>query len=145
MTRHNPEPAAVRLRRRLEPNENGCLVWQGSVTTSGYGQLRGDDGRLVTAHRLAWVSEHGPIPDGLVLDHLCRTRLCCNVAHLEVVTQRENIVRGTGPSAANARRTHCNQGHSLVEGNLYALRSGRGTCRACALDRARRRRTGRQT
>lgn len=45
-------------------------------------------------HARAWIESNGPIQDGLVIDHLCRHRPCCNVAHMELVTPTENLRRG---------------------------------------------------
>jgi HNH endonuclease len=69
-----------------------CWPWLGA-STCGYGALR-RDGRFLYAHRVAWEFARGPIADGLTIDHLCRTRLCCNPAHMEPVTRAENARRG---------------------------------------------------
>lgn len=61
------------------------------------------------AHRYAYEQFIGPIPDGKVLDHLCRNRGCVNPYHTEPVTQLENMQRG-----AWKIRTHCKHGHLLV-------------------------------
>lgn len=90
-----------RLTERLSPEPNtGCHLWTGSTNSSGYGQLssggktvRGNP-RLVLVHRVAFELARGPVPEGLVLDHLCRCRTCCNPAHLEPVTPLENTRRG---------------------------------------------------
>ncbi|WP_414654556.1 HNH endonuclease signature motif containing protein [Intrasporangium sp.] len=76
----------------------------------------------------------GPIPEGLVLDHLCRNRACCNPAHLEPVTIRENILRGEP-----ANRTHCPHGHAYTPENTRIDNNMR-SCRTCIRERARRRR-----
>lgn len=73
--------------------ETGCWVWTGSRSGAGYGNFR--DGRTVrNAHRAMYERVHGPVPDGLSLDHLCRNTLCVNPEHLEAVTQTENMRRG---------------------------------------------------
>lgn len=77
---------------RLEPKED-CLVWTGSIKSDGYGATNYQN-KPITAHRLAYIYTYGEIPHGLVLDHLCRVRLCANPEHLEPVTNRENILRG---------------------------------------------------
>lgn len=71
-----------------------CWPWLGALTDDGYGRIRRDDGTKVGAHRLAWLLTHGEIAEGLVIDHLCRNRTCCNPAHLEPVTNQTNLRRG---------------------------------------------------
>lgn len=122
-----------------------CWGWQGSHQhQTGYAQLhvRLDDGRwsATVAHRVAWEIIHGPIPDGLVLDHLCRNRGCVNPGHLELVTDRVNILRGTGFSARHAVKTTCPAGHLYDEANTYIRKdskAGARQCRTCDADRHR--------
>lgn len=45
-------------------------------------------GKQRYAHVLMWEAEHGPVPEGLELDHLCRNRWCISPSHLEPVTRR---------------------------------------------------------
>lgn len=84
----------------------GCWLMTGGHNGLGYVQFQAGGVRRV-AHRVAFELERGPIPDGLVLDHLCREPRCVNPAHLEPVTQRENTMRGVGPTSANAGKTRC--------------------------------------
>jgi hypothetical protein len=72
----------------------------------------------------------GPIPLGKEPDHLCRVRRCCNPDHMELVTSRENVLRGVSPAANNARKTHCNRGHELT-GNNVRIYKNRRICLAC--------------
>ena len=114
-----------------------CWNWTASKWSNGYGMFWGEDQKLTPAHRFGYELAHGPIPEGLVIDHLCRNTLCVNPDHLEAVTERENILRGTGASAKHARATHCIHGHEFTPENTYVYPSGRRKCRACkrALDR----------
>jgi hypothetical protein len=54
-----------------------------------------------------------------------------NWDHLEAVTKRENVLRGVGATAVNARRTHCKNGHPFNVGNTYRAPGGGRHCRSC--------------
>lgn len=114
-------------------DDNGCHIWTGARTSWGYGQVR-IDGKVKYVHRVRYEEEVGPIPDGLVLDHyICDNGPggCCNPHHCRPATTRENTLRGVGPAAQNARKTHCMHGHELAGDNLYITKRGRRDCRAC--------------
>jgi hypothetical protein len=92
--------------------DGGCWAWTRPLRPNGYGEFT--VGREQhTAHRWAYLLFVGPIEDGLVVDHLCRNRACVNPDHLELVTNAENVLRGEGHSAENARKTTCLRGHDL--------------------------------
>jgi hypothetical protein len=117
-----------------------CWEWTGGHSSTGYGAW---GPRAQKAHRAVWELLVSPIPKGMTLDHLCRNRGCVNPDHLEVVTMRENVLRGVGPSAVNARKTHCVHGHPFDERNTGYQRKGRYKthatryCRACGRERWR--------
>ncbi len=115
-----------------------CWLWT-AATAHGYGRFF-FGGRLTPAHRVAYEMLVGPIPDGLHLDHLCRTPACVNPAHLEPVTQRENTLRGEAPPAIHAAVTHCPSGHPYDQANTYRDRNGWRQCRTCRTQHSRRRR-----
>jgi hypothetical protein len=120
--------------------DTGCWNWQGRTNGVGYGVLTRQR-KAIYAHRYFYEQRYGAIGEGLQLDHLCRNRLCCNPDHLQPVTARENVRRGVGPSAENARKTHCVHGHPLSGDNLYvAPKSGKRQCQTCRLEAGRRRR-----
>ena len=129
------------------PNE--CWMWIGRTVPSNegkseYGQCW-DGERTVYAHRFAYELLVGQIPEGLTLDHVkdrgCTSTLCVNPAHLEPVTRKVNILRGTGIGALNARKTTCLRGHPFDEENTFIYsfgpRAGARHCRICGRDRKR--------
>ena len=94
-----PKPPIVRFNNQTRPGQGGCIEWTGDVGNSGYGRFWIGPGKAdkALAHRWSYEYHVGPIPEGLVIDHLCRNKLCSNPAHLEPVTMAENWRRGTGP------------------------------------------------
>ncbi len=70
-----------------------CWTWQRLKTKDGYGRIW-NQGRSTLAHRLYFEREHGTVPDGYELDHLCRNRGCVNPQHLEIVCRAINLRRG---------------------------------------------------
>jgi hypothetical protein len=113
-----------------DPPLGPCWVWEGSIDHEGYGEIMvaGVDWR---AHRLAWTTFVGPIAEGLTIDHLCRNRLCVNPRHMELVPLGENVRRGNGVPAHNARKEKCGHGHPFTEKNTYITPQGDRGCRTC--------------
>lgn len=115
---------------------SGCWLWTGRISHKGYGHFSIGAGRRELqkqfgAHRLSYMLNVGPIPEGLCLDHLCRVRCCVNPDHLEPVTSRVNTLRGETLPAFNIAKTVCNSGHLLSGDNLIIRPGGNRDCRAC--------------
>lgn len=119
----------------VRKDKSGCWIWTGGKA-NGYGQFTALKRKQVKAHRFSYELLRGPIPVGLVLDHLCRTPACVNPDHLEPVTGDENILRGIGWGAKNAAKTHCKYGHKFTpETTKTSIRHSTGRprrlCRVC--------------
>lgn len=112
-----------------------CWNWTAHLNEDGYSKFRmGDKHKF--GHRVSYEWFVGPIPEGLTIDHLCRNRKCVNPEHLEAVTHKVNVLRGTAPSALHAVKTHCPRGHAYDEANTFWNRDGtRRGCRQCRRDR----------
>jgi hypothetical protein len=95
-----------------------CWLWTGAHHPLGYGRFR-VKGSLRLTHRIAYELLSSRIPDGLVIDHLCRIPACVNPLHLEPVTFTENLRRGAG-----AGKTICKNGHSLIGVRTYLTKRG---------------------
>lgn len=121
----------------------GCWAWKGTILYTGYGQRSTSEGPRL-AHRLVYEISVGPIPEGMKLDHTCHNkdktcsggwsclhRRCVNPDHLEVVTQKENVLRGNGIGGKNARKTHCKRGHEFTKENIILRSWGGRECRTC--------------
>jgi hypothetical protein len=91
-----PTDVSVRLWRRVRKGaRDDCWPWLGATNERGYGVIRrGGRARGQNyVHRVAWEIEHGPIPPGLEIDHLCGTRGCVNSRHMALVTRAEHMRR----------------------------------------------------
>lgn len=115
-----------------------CWIWTAHKDKWGYGRFR-FHGRTALAHRVSWELKNGALPEypSQELDHLCRNPSCVNPEHLEVVSQKVNVLRGTSFSAVNAAKTSCKSGHPYTQRNTYIRPDGTRDCRACIRERVR--------
>lgn len=101
-----------------------CWLWTAARGPGGYGFFTRGRGHSPLVHRFAYELLVGPIPEGLTIDHLCRTKLCVNPAHLEPVSNAENVRR------ANRGKSHCKYGHPFDDENTL-IYLGNRVCRTC--------------
>jgi hypothetical protein len=133
------DPKTIRrFAEKIDILENGCWRWTGTTNARRLGGPRGlfwTETRFQTAYRWAWQALNGPVPEGLELDHYrypddgCIGPLCAHPKHVRPVTHRDNVLRGNGASARNARKTACLNGHP------YDVVDARGW-RLCSICRA---------
>lgn len=134
------EPAPVRF-ARMTIRDGDCLRWVGSCNAAtGYGTFYASGGAVpVSAHRWSYEHHIRPIPNGLVIDHICRNRWCVEPSHLRAVTQMENVMEERSQSIAriNKSKTHCKNGHEFTATNTRMLHGKWRVCVACSLERGR--------
>lgn len=120
----------VTVKRKRE-----CWPFKGHLTHDGYAGVRIGN-KSVRVARVMYTIIRGPIPEGLVVDHLCRKRWCVNPYHLEAVTDAVNIQR----MFRNSERTpitKCKRGHPYKGENVGITTNARGKyrfCRKCKQD-----------
>lgn len=127
--------------------DSDCWLWTAGQDGHGYGVFFSghDDDHNIKAYKFSYELENGKVPTGFELDHICHNkdkscqggdacehRLCVRPSHLEVVTKRINLMRGNGPSAINARKIQCNNGHEYTPENTYLnANTGKRRCIIC--------------
>jgi len=130
-----PERVVRRLLANFTLDGFGCMVSGYSTGSHGYSQIGwSDGGRTVMrlGHRVAWEAAHGPIPEGMTIDHMCRNRRCINVEHMRLLRNEVNAQQND-----QSTRSHCPHGHAYTHANTYVDPRGHRRCRACATDRRR--------
>lgn len=145
LTCDSPESVAQRVQERSVRHMDGCHRWAGSLDRYGYGRfklLSAGIKRQTGAHRAAWLSMVGDIPEGLVIDHLCRTRSCVNTEHMELVTNEENGLRGVPggrPPKPLSERVTCTK-HARERGSFKMQANGyvKWCCKDCNTERVAR-------
>lgn len=118
-----------------------CWLWKRYRDKDGYGKFRSNEETTTLVHRISYEHWNGKIPKSLTIDHLCRNTSCCNPSHLEVVTLKENILRGNTIAAMHSKKTHCKNGHELSGDNLR-LCTGRRRCKTCEYISSKKHRLG---
>lgn len=112
---------------------SGCWFWTASTNRNGYGRFSPTRRVSIGAHRFSYELAFGPIPDGLVIDHLCGQRACVRPEHLEAVTALENIRRAKPSVVLNI----CKRGHEFTPENTRVTKVGYRQCRTCGRMRNR--------
>jgi hypothetical protein len=79
------------LMSKISIDVNGCWNYTGFCGHGGYGQITCGGVRYST-HVLMWELHHGPVPDGQVVRHTCKSNPgCINPDHLLIGTPMQNV------------------------------------------------------
>lgn len=121
---------------------SGCLVSRYSVGSHGYAQIGWTESgrtRMMLAHRAVWIHAHGPIPDGMTVDHRqgkCHHK-CIELGHLRLITNHANARRNTGQDFPMGQ---CQHGHPDSALKLYSRGGGKKSlgCSICRSDMQKR-------
>lgn len=126
-----------RLLCYLYENEFGCWLFNNSLDKDGYARVTSDK-KTYKAHRLFWELANGVIPEGLVIDHLCKVRNCVNPSHLRLATPRQNVLENSDSFVAkNAQKLFCKNGHPYDK--VYISKDGEKDryCSICHRERVK--------
>jgi len=119
----------------------GCWEWTASTDHKGYGKLAegGRQGRTLSAHRVSYELNVGPIPDGLLVLHRCDNPPCVRPDHLFVGTHTDNAQDMAKKGRSwRQRQSECVNGHPFTDENTY--RSGnQRRCKTCVSISGKRR------
>lgn len=127
----------------LEPN-SGCWLWLSATVSSKYGGPygvigadKGDEKKMLLAHRASYRLHVGGITKGMQIDHTCENTLCVNPEHLQVLTPKQHVKLTYVRAFGNC----CKRGHFMDEKNTWIEKTGTRHCRRCHADIEARNRT----
>lgn len=125
------KPIADRFWTKVNKTET-CWLWTAGAGQDGYGHFSlGRSGKQRHAHIVAYEMLVGPIPKRLDLHHKCEVTACVNPDHLEPLTRKDHVRKGSSPASLNARKTHCKYGHEFTAANTQLRLTGGRSCKAC--------------
>jgi predicted XRE-type DNA-binding protein len=76
--------------KNTQLQKNGCLFWTNKLIKKGYGAVQ-YEGKSMSAHRVSWIINNGPIPEGMCVLHICDQPACVKISHLFLGTPKDNV------------------------------------------------------
>ena len=129
-------PDSIASRITVDP-VSGCWKVTGNLDKGGYARIAGEG-----VHRVVYKLLVGPIPEGLVLDHVEAWGASGGAAHGQRTSSRSppaiNVMRGNSPHAINARKDRCDNGHEYDLYTTYYRPNGHRDCRICIRARVKK-------
>lgn len=109
----------------IDPDEGLILRRVGSLDSNGY--LKVDRRYLglpnVQAHRVIWEAVHGPIPDGMVINHRNGIKNDNRIDNLELTTPQGNVQHAWRTGLASSKKGTAHPGAKLNNIRVYAIRA----------------------
>ena len=89
------------------PDANGCRLWLRAKNPKGYGVIGIDTTTVRQVSRVLWAHVHGPIPPGMLVCHRCDVRACCEITHLFLGTNADNMHDCNSKGRRPRGESHC--------------------------------------
>jgi hypothetical protein len=142
--KRNIKPFVKFIRYTKVNQETGCWDWIGHKFSNGYAYGCFNGKRSILVHRWSYEHFRGKISNNLHCHHICYNRACVNPYHLELRTNKDNVLDDSSASLAlkNKNKTHCKHGHEFTKNNTYTSKEGWRRCRTCHNITERKRRRG---
>ena len=93
------EGTLKRFWSKVDKSES-CWKWTAGKFTLGYGSFF-ISGSSWCAHRVSFMIDNGPIPEGVDIDHICHNKACVKPAHLRAVTTKQNMENRAGAQSTS--------------------------------------------
>lgn len=90
INKDNLKDPYTRMMAKTRRVSSGCVEWQGSLTSGGYGSINIKD-KKIAVHRLSYQHHKGKIPAKDVVRHICNNKICVNPEHLIIGTHSDNM------------------------------------------------------